>query len=75
VSSRPYFDRITEPVLMHHGTEDESCPLRWAHQTYDALQAADVTSRLLVYPGEPHAFIADWDLSIRRTARFFDRHL
>jgi dipeptidyl aminopeptidase/acylaminoacyl peptidase len=75
VSPRTYFDRITEPVLMHHGTADESCPLRWAHATYDALQAADVTSRLLIYPGEPHAFIADWELSIRRTTRFFDRHL
>jgi dipeptidyl aminopeptidase/acylaminoacyl peptidase len=75
VSSRPYFDRITEPVLMHHGTADESCPLRWAHATHDALQAADVSSRLVIYPGEPHAFIADWELSIRRTADFFDKHL
>jgi dipeptidyl aminopeptidase/acylaminoacyl peptidase len=75
LSPRTYFDRITEPVLMHHGTADESCPLRWAHRTYDALQAADVQSRLVIYPGEPHAFIADWELSIRRTARFFDRHL
>lgn len=75
VSPRSYFDRITEPVLMHHGTADESCPLPWAFATHRALEAADVRSRLLVYEGEPHAFVADWGLSIRRTGRFFDRHL
>ena len=75
VSPRSYVDRITEPVLMHHGTADESCPLPWAFATKRALEVADVRSRLLVYEGEPHAFVADWGLSIRRTARFFDRHL
>jgi dipeptidyl aminopeptidase/acylaminoacyl peptidase len=75
VSPRTYFERITEPVLMHQGTADESCPPRWAHETYQALEREGVSSRLLIYPGEPHAFVADWALSIRRTARFFDRHL
>ncbi len=75
VSPRTFFGRITEPVLMHHGTADESCPLRWSRETHAALEGAGVRSRLLVYPGEPHAFVADWELSIRRTVRFFDRTL
>jgi dipeptidyl aminopeptidase/acylaminoacyl peptidase len=75
VSPRTYFDRITEPVLMHQGTADESCPPRWAHQTQHALEESGAKSRLLIYPGEPHAFVDKWGLSIRRTARFFDRHL
>ncbi len=36
-SSRPYFDRITEPVLMVHGRFDESCPPPWATATHRAL--------------------------------------
>ncbi len=75
VSPRTYLDRVTEPVLLHHGTADDTCPLRWSRQTQRALQRAGADSRLEVYPGEPHAFIADWPLSMQRTTRFFDRHL
>ena len=75
VSPRPYFDRITEPVLIHHGTADESCPIRWSYRTQRALERAGVDSRMLTYPGEPHAFIAAWPRSMQHTVRFFDRHL
>ena len=27
LSARSPFDRITEPVLIHHGSDDESCPI------------------------------------------------
>lgn len=40
VTTTNYFDRITEPVLMFHGTSDESCPVAWARQTKRALDAA-----------------------------------
>ena len=75
VSPRPYFDRITEPVLIHHGTADESCPIRWSRATLRAMRAADVDVRMFTYPGEPHAFIADWPLSMRRTTAFLRAHL
>jgi len=70
LSSRTYFDRITEPVLMHHGTNDESCPFPWARTTARLLKAAGVRSRLDVYPGEMHSFIPRWQDSIERTVRF-----
>jgi dipeptidyl aminopeptidase/acylaminoacyl peptidase len=70
LSSRTYFDRITEPVLMHHGTRDESCPFRWASTTARLLKQAGVRSRLDVYPGEMHSFIPRWQDSIERTVRF-----
>ncbi len=75
VSPRTYFDRITEPVLIHHGTADESCPIRWSRATTRALRAAGVDVRMHTYPGEPHAFVADWPLSMRRTAAFFRQNL
>lgn len=74
-SARAYFDRITEPVLIHHGTADESCPIRWSRQSLRALRRAGVDVRMFTYPGEPHAFEAAWPLSMRRTDRFLDRHL
>ena len=75
VSPRTYFHRISEPVLIHHGTADESCPIRWSRQSHRALRRAGVDARMLTYPGEPHAFIAAWPQSMRRTVRFFNRHL
>lgn len=75
VSPRPYFDRITEPVLIHHGTADESCPIRWSRATFRAMKAAGVDARMYTYPGEPHAFVADWPLSMRRTTAFLRANL
>lgn len=75
VSPRTFFDRITEPILIHHGTDDESCPIRWSRQTLAALDAAGKDATLRVYEGEHHAFIPEWPLSMRRTVAFFDREL
>jgi dipeptidyl aminopeptidase/acylaminoacyl peptidase len=75
MSPRTYFDRITEPVMIHHGTADESCSIRWSRTTLRLMRRAGVDARLFTYPGEPHAFIADWPLSMRRTTAFLDRRL
>lgn len=74
-SARTLFDRITEPVLIHHGTADDTCPLEWSHETLDALQAAGVDAELVEWEGEPHAFEAGWQDSIEQTAEFFAAHL
>lgn len=75
VSPVTFFDRITEPILIHHGTDDESCPIRWSRRTQAALEKAGKDSTLYVYKGEHHAFMPQWPLSMRRTVAFFDREL
>ena len=70
LSSRTYFDRITEPVLIHHGTADETCPFPWARTTQRLLERAGVDSTLEVYEGEHHAFVPRWQDSIERTVQF-----
>ncbi|MGH3368031.1 MAG: alpha/beta hydrolase family protein [Nocardioidaceae bacterium] len=75
VSPVTFFDRITAPVLVHHGTADLTCPIRWSRETVAALRRAGKDVRLHVYPGEPHTFIADWTLSMRRTVRFLEHNL
>ncbi|MEO7754546.1 MAG: alpha/beta fold hydrolase, partial [Terracoccus sp.] len=71
-SPRSYFARVAEPVLIHHGTADEECPIAWTTETVAALKGAgaDVTS--YTYPGQRHTFTSQWPLSIRRTAAFLD---
>lgn len=73
-SSRPYFDRITEPVLMVHGRFDETCPPRWATATRRALDDAGVRSELAWY-ADGHAFGPTFNAAMHRTVRFFDRQL
>ncbi|MGA8992793.1 MAG: alpha/beta fold hydrolase [Nocardioidaceae bacterium] len=75
VSPRHYLGRVTEPVLIHHGTADETCPLRWSRATLRAMRAAGVDARLRTYAGEPHAFLAAWPLAMRRTETFLAAHL
>jgi dipeptidyl aminopeptidase/acylaminoacyl peptidase len=75
LSPQSFFDRISEPILIHHGTADESCPLRWSRASLRALRTSGAQARLIVYPGEPHAFVAEWQQSMDTTLRFFERRL
>ena len=75
VSPRAFFDRVSEPVLIHHGTSDDSCPIRWSRRTTEALETAGADVTLRVYRGEEHAFGPQWPTSMRRTARFLREHL
>jgi dipeptidyl aminopeptidase/acylaminoacyl peptidase len=75
VSPRTFFDRISVPLVMHHGTDDESVPLPWSHETVAALQQVGKSVRLYVYEGEHHAFGPQWAESMRRTVRFLDRYV
>ena len=75
VSPATFFDRVSEPILIHHGTADESCPIEWSESTVARLQSLGKDAELLTYPGEPHAFEAAWEQSMQRTVAFFERHL
>ncbi len=75
VSAINFLDRISMPVLMHHGTRDLSTPLVWSQRTLAGLKAEGKDAQLLVYRGQPHVFTSSWTLSIERTVAFLDRHL
>jgi len=74
-SARPYFDRVTEPLLVHHGRQDDTCPISWSRATVKALEDEGKDVTFYTYAGEGHTFEGDWTKSIKRTVRFFDRHL
>lgn len=75
LSARTYFDRITEPVLAHHGTLDGTCPPPWARTTQRLMTEAGVDARLRWWEGEDHAFYARWQDSMDETLRFLERRL
>src|SRR3954447_2865018 len=75
-SPRTFFGRITEPLLIHHGTADEECPLSWSRESVAALKAKGKSVELDVYPGGRHTLASpQWDTSIRRTEAFLAKHL
>ena len=49
-SPRTYFDRITEPVMIHQGTADLSCPMAAAQASVEALKAAGKSGRVRHLP-------------------------
>jgi dipeptidyl aminopeptidase/acylaminoacyl peptidase len=75
VSPVSFFERVSEPILIHHGTADESCPIAWSHRTLAALRRAGKDARLVTYPGEPHTFGAAWPAAMHRTAAFLAKEL
>jgi dipeptidyl aminopeptidase/acylaminoacyl peptidase len=75
LSAVNYFDRVTEPIVIHHGTSDDTCPPQWSRDTQAALKRAGKDSTLYWYEGEEHAFVPQWPASMRRTVQFLDRHL
>jgi dipeptidyl aminopeptidase/acylaminoacyl peptidase len=75
ISVRNYLDRITTPVMVHHGVRDDTCPIGWSRATVAGLRAADVDVTYHEYRGEGHYFYSAWAQSFRRTLAFLDQHL
>ena len=74
-SARPYLGRVTEPILIHHGLEDDTCPISWSRATTRVLERAGKDVTLLTYRGEGHRFEGQFGRSIARTADFFSKNL
>jgi dipeptidyl aminopeptidase/acylaminoacyl peptidase len=75
ISARTYFDQVTEPVLIHHGTADDTCPIRWSRETARLMKRDGVDATLAVYDGEGHAFGPQFFASMERTGRFLRQHV
>ncbi|MGW6278728.1 alpha/beta hydrolase family protein [Kribbella sp. NPDC055071] len=70
LSAINFFGRVTEPVLIHHGESDSTCPIAWSRETLAALKAAGKDATMYTYPGEEHAFGPAWSTSMARTVTF-----
>ena len=56
---------IKAPVIGFYGGQDQGIPLTQVEQMRAKLQAAGKDSEIIVYPGAPHGFFADYRPSYR----------
>lgn len=75
ISPINFVSQITAPVLIQHGTDDDSTPIAWSNKLHDALKQADKDVTYNVYQGAPHEFITDWPNFMQSNLDFFDQHL
>ncbi len=70
-----YLDRITAPIMLHHGTSDQDVPIAWSDTLNQALSEENKAITYHVYPGQPHEFTTQWPLMMQRSVDFFDQYL
>ncbi len=75
ISAENYFDKIDDPIMIHHGTADSICKLAWSERAVSQMQALGKDVTLHVYEGEQHAFDPQLELSMQRSVEFFQQNL
>jgi len=75
ISAENYFEKIDDPIMIHHGTNDESCKVAWSERAAAQMEALNKDVTLHIYEGEQHAFGPQWELSMQRSVEFFQKHL
>jgi dipeptidyl aminopeptidase/acylaminoacyl peptidase len=56
VENSPYFylDRVTTPLLLIHGSEDDATPVYGSRETFTALRRLGKAVEYVEYDGAPH---------------------
>ncbi len=75
ISPITFLDKVSSPIMIHHGTSDADVPLEWSQKLDQELQKNNKESFFHVYPGEPHEFAAAWPQVMQRTTIFFDEQV
>lgn len=74
VSAYTHFDRVNDPLLVLHGTADDTCPIRWADQAVTRLRTLGKEVVYVQYAGAGHTFFdGTWTRSMERTVSFLKR--
>ncbi|HUG52178.1 MAG TPA: S9 family peptidase [Vicinamibacteria bacterium] len=68
---------VTTPTLILHGEADRRVPVSQGYELYNALKRQGVTTRMVVYPRQPHS-IQEPKLTLdamQRNLAWFERHV
>lgn len=71
MSAFTYLDRVTDPILVLHGSVDRTCPPKWATEAVTQLQKLNKTVKYVSYKGADHTFYGTtWNRSMAETVKF-----
>lgn len=83
-----HLDRLTGPILLHHGTLDEAAPLSWSDEFVDKIEvenqrrAKETEAQLPpieityhTYSGTDHNMQPNWNTVVQRDLSFFNQFL
>jgi len=74
-SPRNYLDQISTPLIIHHGTDDESVPYSSSTNLAAKLEATDANYILHTYLGEDHNFQrGSWSTLAARDVALFETY-
>lgn len=68
-------EMIEVPILIQHGTGDESCPIEWSEKFVEVLESSEKNVTFNSYEGAPHEFIQVWPQFMESNTAFFDQYL
>jgi dipeptidyl aminopeptidase/acylaminoacyl peptidase len=75
MSPATFFNKVTAPVLIFHGTNDDSCEIDWSRETRDLLTREGKKVELVEYTGEQHEFGPSHVDFMQRSTKFFKENL
>lgn len=76
LSAFPYLEALEVPLLIQHGTADESCPVEWSRSTAQQLQELGKNVEYIEYEGFSHVFWnQNWDKAIADAQTFLEVYL
>ena len=75
MSAETYLKNISAPIVIFHGTSDDSVPIEWSDKLSAALKKEGKTVLYYKLPGEKHEFVKEWPIFMKRSVEFFDKYL
>ncbi len=68
-----YLDQVRMPVMIHHGTHDETVPYRWSEELWQQMQAAGINVTFWSYPGSGHTLESrEFEALMTRSLELFE---
>jgi len=75
ISANSYLAELSGPIQLHHGTADESVPLKASQTLYEQMLAAGMPVEFYTYEADNHNLSGFFTTAMNRTIEFFDLYL
>lgn len=73
ISAKNYLDKISQPVMIHQGSDDPDVPVQWSRDFANLLKEKNKSVTYYEYEGEKHLLYKSQQLYMDRTLEFLDK--